>query len=67
MLELIEITAEIEKLLESTGNAHMSEMEFEAQKQSFVIGNSFDVYADSDTINAAKIRELHIGRLDRTR
>ena len=67
MLELMKITDEIERFLQTAGTAHMPEMEFDAQKQSFVIGNSFDVYADSDTINEAKILELQLGRLDRSK
>lgn len=65
MLEILELSREIDALLEARDSAPMSEDEFEAQKRSFVIGNAFDVYPDSDTINEAKITELHQGRLDR--
>lgn len=64
MGELLELSTRIEKILSWKSNTPMSQEDFEAQKRNFVIGNSFDVYADGDTISDAMITVLEKRRLD---
>jgi hypothetical protein len=67
MLELETISGEIELLLETVSNDYMTQEAFEAQKRSFVTGNAFDVYADSDTITNASMEAMDRNRLNTRR
>jgi hypothetical protein len=57
MDEIISNSKKLRKLLADKGVLKMSEEEFKEQRRSFIVGNAYDVFADSDTITHKKLRD----------
>lgn len=60
--KLENLTREVRSLIALRGNRPMTEDEFVQQTNSFVIGNAFDIFHDSETINAETVREAKQSR-----
>jgi hypothetical protein len=60
--KLDQLTQEVRKLIKLRANRPMSEAEFMQQTDSFIVGNAFDIFQDSETINAATLREAKQNR-----
>ncbi len=64
MEEILLNAARVRELLKARTINQMSPEEFREQRRSFVIGNAFDVFADSDTINRNTIDAADLKRLE---
>jgi hypothetical protein len=56
MEELRALSADIRALLDSMGDNSITDADFDSQMMSFVEGNGFDVFRDSNTITVKSIK-----------
>jgi hypothetical protein len=61
--EILANTAKVRDLLKARAIHQMSPEEFREQKRSFVIGNAFDAFANSDTITRTTMEAADLDRL----
>lgn len=64
MDEILINAAKVRELLKARPTNQMSPDEFHEQRRSFMIGNAFDAFADSDTINRKTIDAADLRRLE---
>ena len=62
MDELTRLDAEVTELLNSSATHEMSNADFLAQRQSFVVGNAFDMFKSNTTITRATLKALEAER-----
>jgi hypothetical protein len=62
--EILKNASRVRELLRARHGNPMSPEEFSEQRRSFVIGNAFDAFADSDTINRSTIDAADLRRLE---
>jgi hypothetical protein len=63
MEEILRNLDRVRQQLKLRGNQVLTEQEFRAQCESYVVGNAFDVFSDSEVINRGMLRELAESRL----
>jgi hypothetical protein len=64
MDEILANAAKVRELLKARSTSQMTPEEFKEQRRSFVIGNAFDAFADSNTINRGTIDAADLRRLE---
>jgi hypothetical protein len=63
MEEIIKNEAKIREILRNRNGRKMTEAEYKEQRDSFIVGNAFDVFSDSEVVNRSLLRDIDDRRL----
>jgi hypothetical protein len=63
MEEILKNEAKIREILKSRSGRKMTEEEYREQRDSFIVGNAFDVFSDSEVVDRDLLRDIDDRRL----
>jgi hypothetical protein len=63
MDEIQKNEAKIREILKRRNGLKMTEEEYREQRDSFIVGNAFDVFSDSEIVNRDLLRDIEARRL----
>jgi hypothetical protein len=63
MDEILKNEVKIREILKRRNGLKMTEEEYREQRDSFIVGNAFDVFSDSEVVNRDLLRDIEARRL----
>ena len=63
MEEILRNASKIREILQRRNGLEMTEEEYCEQRDSFIVGNAFDVFSDSEVVNRDLLRDIEVRRL----
>lgn len=63
MEEILENEAKIRQVLRARNGRKMTATEYKEQRDSYIVGNAFDVFSDTEVINRELLRDIEDRRL----